>query len=56
MDTFEYYWIYYFMLKGESLLEYANLFSLNTSLLDYTKSFSPNKYEQDDKITLKYFQ
>ena len=32
-----------FMLKGRSFLEYTNL-------------FSPNKYEKNDKITLKYFQ
>ena len=32
-----------FMLKGESLLGYTNL-------------FSPNKYEKNDKIILKYFQ
>ena len=32
-----------FMLKGESLLD-------NTDL------FSPNKYEKNDKIILKYFQ
>ena len=32
-----------FMIKGESLL-------------DYTKLFSPNRYEKNDKITLKYFQ
>ena len=31
------------MLKGESLLDYSNL-------------FSPNDYEQNDKIKLKYFQ
>ena len=31
------------MLKGKSLLEYANL-------------FSPNDYEKNDKIILKYFQ
>ena len=33
----------YFMLKGKSLLDYTNLFSLN----DYAKN---------DKIILKYFQ
>ena len=33
----------YFMLKGKSLLDYTNL-------------FSPNKYERNDKIILKYFQ
>ena len=32
-----------FMLKGKSLLDYANL-------------FSPNDYEKNDKIILKYFQ
>ena len=31
------------MLKGKSLLEYTNL-------------FSPNDYEKNDKIRLKYFQ
>ena len=33
----------YFMLKGKSLLDYTNL-------------FSPNEYERNDKIILKYFQ
>ena len=33
----------HFMLKGESLLEYTNL-------------FSPNDYEKNDKIILKYCQ
>ena len=32
-----------FMLKGKSLLEYTNI-------------FSPNDYEKNDKIILKYFQ
>ena len=32
-----------FMLKGKSLLDYTNL-------------FSPNDYENNDKIMLKYFQ
>ena len=26
------------------------------SLLDYKKLFSPNDYEKNDKIILKYFQ
>ena len=26
------------------------------SLLDYTDLFSPNKYEKNDKMILKYFQ
>ena len=25
-------------------------------LLDYTNLFSPNKYDENDKIILKYFQ
>ena len=33
----------YFMLKGESSLDFTNL-------------FSPNEYEKNDKIILKYFQ
>ena len=32
-----------FILKGKSLLDYTNL-------------FSPNDYENNDKIILKYFQ
>ena len=32
-----------FMLNGKSLLDYTNL-------------FSPNDYEKNDKIILKYFQ
>ena len=32
-----------FMLKGKSLLDYTNL-------------FSPNEYEKNDTMTLKYFE
>ena len=32
-----------FMLKGKSLFEYTNL-------------FSPDRYKENDKIILKYFQ
>ena len=32
-----------FMLKGKSLLDYTNL-------------FSPDDYEKNDKVILKYFQ
>ena len=32
-----------FMLRGKSLLDYTNL-------------FSPNDYQKNDKIILKYFQ
>ena len=34
---------FYFMLKYRSLLDYTNL-------------FSPNNYEKNDKIILRYFQ
>ena len=27
-----------------------------TSLLDYKNLFSPNKYEKNDKLIIKYFQ
>ena len=37
------YWNIDFMLKGTSLLDYTNLFSLD-------------KYETNDKLILKYFQ
>ena len=36
-------WLIDFMLKGKSLLDYTNL-------------FSPNDYERNDNIVLKYFQ
>ena len=36
-------WFIDYILKGKSLLEYTNL-------------FSPNDYEKNDKIILKYFQ
>ena len=42
MDTFVLD-LFDFMLKGKSLLEYTNL-------------FSPNDFEKNDKITLKYSQ
>ena len=43
MDTFVLDLFIYFILKGKSLIEYTNL-------------FSPNDYENNDKIILKYFQ
>ena len=42
-------WVYFctefidFMLEGKSLFDYTNL-------------LSPNEYEKNDKLTLKYFQ
>ena len=43
VDTFVFYLFYYSMLKGKSLLKYTSL-------------FTPNDYENNDKIILKYFQ
>ena len=42
MDTFV-FWFTDFMLKDKSLLDYINL-------------ISPNEYENNDKVILKYFQ
>ena len=35
---------------------FIDFMSKGKSLLDYTNLFSPNKYENNDKIILKYFQ
>ena len=35
---------------------FINFMSKGKHLLDYTNFFSPNEYEKNDKIILKYFQ
>ena len=35
---------------------YNDLMLKGKGLLDYTNLFSPNDYEKNDKIILKYFQ
>ena len=35
---------------------FINFMSKGKQLLDYTNLFSPNEYEKNDKIILKYFQ
>ena len=35
---------------------FINFMSKDKHLLDYTNLFSPNEYEKNDKIILKYFQ
>ena len=47
----------YLCIRFIDLSDLSDLFLLKgKSLLDYTNLFSPNDYEKDDKITLKYFQ
>ena len=36
-------------------IRFINFMLNGKSLLDYTNLFSPNKYEKNDKIILKYF-
>ena len=35
--------------------EFTDLMLKGKSLLDHTNLFSPNKYEKNDKMILKYF-
>ena len=37
-------------------IEFIDLMLKGNSLLDYTNLFSSNEYENNDKIILKYFQ
>ena len=41
---------------GYFYIEFIDFMLKNKSLLDYTNLFSPNDYEKNDKIILKYFQ
>ena len=41
---------------GYFCIEYIDFMLKGKSLLDYTNLFSPNEYEKNDKIILKYFQ
>ena len=41
---------------GYFCIRFIDLMLKRKSLLDYTSLFSPNKYEQNDKIILKTFQ
>ena len=40
---------------GYFCIEFTDFMLKGKSLLDYTNLFSPNKYEKNDKIILKYF-
>ena len=37
-------------------IEFIDFMLKDKNLLDYTNLFSPNEYEKNDKIILKYFQ
>ena len=41
---------------GYFCIGFINFMLKSTSLLEYTNLFSPNDYEKNDKIILKYFQ
>ena len=41
---------------GYFYIEFIDFMLKDKSLLDYTNLFSPNDYEKNDKIILKYFQ
>ena len=45
-----------YIMCGYFCIEFINFILKGKSFLDYTILFSPNKYEMNDKITLKYFQ
>ena len=44
------------VMRGYFCVGFINVMLKVKSLLDYTNLFSPNKYEKNDEIILKYFQ
>ena len=40
---------------GYFCIEYIDFMLVGESLLEYTNVFSPNEYKKNDKIILKYF-
>ena len=44
------------MMCGYSCIGFIDFMLNDKNLLDYTNSFSPNKYEKNDRMILKYFQ
>ena len=53
-----FYWIqpYNLIMCGYFCNEFIDFILECKSLVDYTNLFSPDKYEKNDKIILKYFQ
>ena len=43
------------LICGYFCIGFIDFMTKGKSLLDYTNSFSPNKYEKNAKIILKYF-
>ena len=41
---------------GYFCIGFINFMLTDKNLLDYTNLFSPNDYDKNDKIILKYFQ
>ena len=41
---------------GYYFIRFTKIMRKSESLLDYANLFYPNKYENNDKLTLKYFQ
>ena len=48
--------VYDSIVCGYFYIGFTDFMLKNRSLLQYVNSFSPNEYEQNDKIILKYFQ
>ena len=48
--------LYNLIMCGYFCIGFIDFMLKGRSLLDYTKLFSPNDYEKNDKIILKYFQ
>ena len=44
------------MMCGYFFIRFFDSMLKAKSLLDYTNLFSPNEYEKNDKVILKYFQ
>ena len=47
---------YILIMCGYFCIGFINFMLKYKCLLDYTNLFSPNEYEKNDKIILKYFQ
>ena len=47
---------YHSIMCGYFCIQFIDFMLIGKILLDYTNSISPNEYEKNDKIILKYFQ
>ena len=46
---------YYSMMRGYFCIRFIDFMAKGKNLLEYTNSFSTNKYKKNDKTILKYF-